>query len=102
MLFRSEIFGPVGCVVPFDGEEEVLAAANDTSFGLAANVWTENVGRVHRMAKRLQAGTVYVNTAVAVDQSMPMGGYKQSGWGQERGWKGLEAYFNTKSVYVGL
>jgi acyl-CoA reductase-like NAD-dependent aldehyde dehydrogenase len=101
-VIREEIFGPVGCVVPFDGEDEVLATANDTSFGLAANVWTENVGRVHRMAKRLQAGTVYVNTAVAVDQSMPMGGYKQSGWGQERGWKGLEAYLNTKSVYVGL
>jgi aldehyde dehydrogenase (NAD+) len=101
-VIREEIFGPVGCVVPFDEEDEVVAIANDTTFGLAANVWTENVGRAHRMAKRLQAGMVYVNTGLAADQSMPMGGWKQSGWGQERGWKGIEAYLNTKSVYVGL
>jgi acyl-CoA reductase-like NAD-dependent aldehyde dehydrogenase len=101
-LIREEIFGPVGSVIPFDEEEEVIAAANNTEYGLAATVWTENVGRAHRFAKRLHAGTVWVNCALAADQSMPMGGYKQSGWGHERGWKGIEAYLNTKSVYVGI
>jgi aldehyde dehydrogenase (NAD+) len=101
-LLREEIFGPVGSVIPFDDEDEVIAAAHDTEYGLAATVWTENVGRAHRFAKRLQAGTVWVNCALAADQSLPMGGYKQSGWGHERAWKGLEAYLNTKAVYVGL
>jgi aldehyde dehydrogenase (NAD+) len=101
-LIREEIFGPVGSVIPFDDEEEVLAEANATHYGLAATVWTENIGRAHRLAKRIQAGTVWINCALAADQSLPMGGYKQSGWGHERSWKGLEAYLNTKSVYVGL
>ena len=101
-LIREEIFGPVGSVIPFDDEEEVLAAANDTEYGLAATIWTENIGRAHRLAKGIQAGTVWVNATLAADQSLPMGGYKQSGWGHERGWKGLEAYLNTKSVYIGL
>jgi len=101
-LIGEEIFGPVGSVIPFDEEEEAIAAANNTEYGLAATVWTENVGRAHRFAKRLHAGTVWVNCALAADQSMPMGGYKQSGWGYERGWKGIEAYLNTKSVYVGI
>jgi aldehyde dehydrogenase (NAD+) len=101
-LIREEIFGPVGSVIPFDDEEEVIAAANDTEYGLAATVWTENVRRAHRFAKRLQAGTIWVNSTLAADQSMPLGGLKQSGWGHERGWKGLEAYLNTKSVFSGL
>lgn len=101
-LEREEIFGPVGCVIPFDDEEEVIRYANDTDYGLAAALWTENVGRVHRVSRRLEAGTVWVNCTLAADQALPFGGYKQSGWGRERGWKGLEAYLNTKAVYVGL
>jgi acyl-CoA reductase-like NAD-dependent aldehyde dehydrogenase len=101
-LIREEIFGPVGSVIPFDEEEEAIAAANNTDYGLAASIWTENVGRVHRLAKRLEAGTVWANCVLAADQSMPMGGFKQSGWGYERSWKGIEAYLNTKAVYVGL
>ncbi len=101
-LIREEIFGPVGSVIPFDDEEEALAAANDTEYGLAATIWTENIDRAHRYAKRIQAGIVWINCALATDQSMPLGGYKQSGWGYERGWKGIEAYLNTKAVHAGL
>jgi aldehyde dehydrogenase (NAD+) len=99
-LIREEIFGPVGSVIPFDDEDEVVAAANDTSYGLAGTLWTENVGRVHRVVNALNAGQVWVNCTLAADPSMPICGWKESGWGGERGKKGLEAYFNTKSVYI--
>ena len=99
-LIREEIFGPVGCVIPFDEEEEALAAANDTEYGLAGAIWTENLGRAHRVANELRAGQVWVNCALGADPSMPICGHKQSGWGGERGRKGIEAYFNTKAVYI--
>jgi aldehyde dehydrogenase (NAD+) len=101
-LIREEIFGPVGCIIPFDDEDEVLAAANDTEYGLAGAIWTENLGRAHRMANELRAGQVWVNCALGADPSMPICGHKQSGWGGERGKKGIEAYFNTKAVYVSM
>jgi acyl-CoA reductase-like NAD-dependent aldehyde dehydrogenase len=99
-LIREEIFGPVGCVIPFDDEDEVIAAANDTEYGLAAAVWTENLGRAHRVVNELRAGQVWVNSALAADPAMPICGHKQSGWGGERGRKGIEEYFNTKAVYI--
>jgi phenylacetaldehyde dehydrogenase len=101
-LMREEIFGPVGCVVPFDDEESAITAANNTEYGLAATIWTRDIGRAHRVAKQLQAGIVWINCQLATDLSMPMGGYKQSGWGHELGWKGIEAYLNSKSVYAEL
>jgi phenylacetaldehyde dehydrogenase len=101
-LFREEIFGPVVAVLPFDDEEEVVAYANDSIYGLAAAVWTQDLGRSHRLAKRLQAGTVWLNAQFAWDPSMPFGGYKQSGWGYEYGWEGVNAYLSTKSVYAGM
>ncbi|HEY0226971.1 MAG TPA: aldehyde dehydrogenase family protein [Mycobacterium sp.] len=99
-LIREEIFGPVGSVIPFDEEEEVLAAANNTEYGLAGAIWTENVGRAHRVANELRAGQVWVNCALGADPAMPISGHKQSGWGGERGKKGIEEYFNTKAVYI--
>ncbi|OBK87353.1 aldehyde dehydrogenase family protein [Mycolicibacter sinensis] len=101
-LIREEIFGPVGSVIPFDEEDEAIAAANDTEYGLAGAIWTENLSRAHRVANQLRGGQIWVNSALAADPSMPICGHKQSGWGGERGRKGLEAYFNTKSVYISL
>lgn len=101
-VVEEEIFGPVICVQSFEDEEEVLAAANGSDFGLAAYVWTENARRGHRLAHALRAGSVALNFQDPRDLSMPFGGFKQSGWGRELGEQGLEAYLETKSVFVGL
>jgi phenylacetaldehyde dehydrogenase len=99
-LFQEEIFGPVVTVLPFDDEDEAVALANNSTYGLAATVWTKDLGRSHRLAKRLKAGTVGLNCAFPYDHSMPFGGYKQSGWGHESGKAGLEAYLQTKIVWA--
>ena len=101
-LYQQEIFGPVVSILPFDTEDEAVAMANDTSYGLAATAWTTNVSRAHRIVKRLQAGSVQVNCQLVFDHDLPFGGYKQSGWGQEFGREGLEAYLKNKSVVVQL
>ena len=101
-LYREEIFGPVVAIMPFDDEEEVIAEANNSVYGLAAAVWTQDITRAHRLAKRLEAGTVWLNAQFAWDPAMPFGGYKQSGWGYEYGIEGVEAYMKTKSVYTGI
>lgn len=99
---QEEIFGPIVTVQPFETEEEAIALANGTAYGLAAGIQTENVSRVHRVAARLQAGIVWVNGWAKLDVSMPFGGYKQSGYGVENGPEGLHEYLQTKSVIISL
>ncbi|OBJ73488.1 aldehyde dehydrogenase family protein [Mycobacterium colombiense] len=99
-LFQEEIFGPVVTILPFDDDDEAVALANNSTYGLAATVWTKDLGRSHRLAKRLKAGTVGLNCAFPYDHSMPFGGYKQSGWGHESGKAGIETYLQTKIVWA--
>ncbi len=101
-IAREEIFGPVLAVLRFREVEEVLRAANDTSYGLAAAVWTRDVKKAHTAARLLQAGTVWINTYGLYDSAMPFGGYKMSGFGRELGRHGLMEYTQTKSVWVDL
>jgi acyl-CoA reductase-like NAD-dependent aldehyde dehydrogenase len=101
-IAREEIFGPVLVAMPFDDLEEVARRANDTEYGLAAGVWTRDVGNVHRMAKMLQAGSVYVNVWGPADPAAPFGGYKASGLGREMGHANLDAYLEIKTVWANL
>ena len=101
-LMRNEVFGPVLAVTPFRDEAEVLALANDTEFGLAAGVWTRDVNRVHKMARALEAGTVWINTYRALTFNSPFGGYKSSGIGRQNGIEAVHQYLQTKSVWCEL
>ena len=101
-VVREEIFGPVVVGLPFGSEDEVIAAANDSQYGLAAGVWTRDVSKAHRVAKRLHAGSVWVNQYNGFDTALPFGGYKQSGWGRELGATALDLYTQTKAVNVAL
>lgn len=98
----DEIFGPVITAIPFDTEDEVVQAANNTVYGLAAGVWSQNIGTAHRVGARLRAGTVWLNTWHADDVTLPRGGYKQSGWGRELGSFGLDDYTELKTVIAEL
>lgn len=98
----DEIFGPVVTAIAFDTEEEVVAAANNTVYGLAAGVWSRDLGTAHRVGSRLRAGTVWLNTWHADDVTLPRGGYKQSGWGRELGSFGLDDYTELKTVIAEL
>jgi acyl-CoA reductase-like NAD-dependent aldehyde dehydrogenase len=101
-IAREEIFGPVVGVIPFKDEDEAIAIANDTQYGLVAGLWTQNVGRAHRVAAQIQAGMVWVNTYRYIRYNIPYGGYKISGLNRENGVEGLDAYLETKSTIINL
>ena len=98
---HEEIFAPVAAVYIFDEEEEIIARANDTEFGLAAYAYTTDLNRALRVAESLEAGTIGINDPVPSTSNCPFGGFKQSGWGRELGSEGLDAYLETKHISIG-
>jgi (Z)-2-((N-methylformamido)methylene)-5-hydroxybutyrolactone dehydrogenase len=97
---REEIFGPVVSIIPFDTEDEAITLANDSVYGLAGAVFTQDMPRAHRVVGRVRAGTLWINTYRLVTHMAPFGGYKESGWGREGGAAGLDAFLETKAVWV--
>jgi aldehyde dehydrogenase (NAD+) len=99
-IAQEEIFGPVLSVIPFEDEDEAIAIGNDIVFGLAAGVWTSDIGRALRMSEKLKAGTIWVNTYRAVSFMSPFGGYKRSGKGRESGQESIKEFLQVKSVWI--
>jgi len=101
-LAREEVFGPILSVIPFDGEEEALGIANGTDYGLASAVWTSNLSRAHRMVRGIRAGVVHVNTYGGADNTVPLGGVRQSGNGHDKSLHALDKYFDLKTAWIQL
>ncbi len=101
-VVREEIFGPVVVAAPFESVEDIAKVANDTPYGLGAGIWTKDISKAHALAKKIRAGTVWINCYNIFDAALPFGGYKQSGWGREMGHEALEAYTEVKAVCAQL
>ncbi|GAB55816.1 aldehyde dehydrogenase [Glaciecola punicea ACAM 611] len=101
-IMKQEVFGPAVSVTPFDDDEQALHMANDSPFGLAAYVWTQNLAKAHSVANALDVGTVFVNCVLKADPAFPFGGTKMSGIGRECGWEALDAYTETKSIIMDI
>ena len=101
-IAREEVFGPVLSIIPFDDEDEAYAIANDSPYGLAAGLWTSDIARALRGSAALEAGTVWVNCYRAVSYMAPFGGYKRSGVGRESGQEAINAYLQTKTVWIDM
>ena len=99
-VIKEEIFGPVVAAEPFEDQDEIISRSNNTTYGLAAAVWTSDLSKAIKTAEAFRSGTVWVNTYNIFDAALPFGGYKQSGWGREMGSEILEAYTQTKSVVI--
>jgi aldehyde dehydrogenase (NAD+) len=99
-LAQEEVFGPVVVMIPYKDEDEAVRIANDTVYGLAAGIWTQDVNKAIRMADRIQAGTVYINNYFNAATQSPVGGFKQSGYGREAGFEGMRCFMQTKSVWL--
>ncbi len=97
-IAREEVFGPVVTIATFETEREAVRLANQSRYGLAASVWTRDLARSHAIAEWLESGIVWINSHGIPELSMPIGGYKQSGWGREHGLEGLKLYMETKSI----
>jgi aldehyde dehydrogenase (NAD+) len=101
-LASEEIFGPVAVVIPFDTEEDAIAIANGTSYGLAAGVWTSDLKRAHRMVRDLQSGNVWVNAYSRIHWALPFGGTKDSGFGKDSGWESVLENTKIKTAWIDL
>ena len=97
---QNEIFGPVVSTESWDKENEVIERANDTIYGLAAGIWSNDATKAMRIADKIEAGTIYINNYFNAAAQSPVGGFKQSGYGRENGWEGMRCFMQTKSVWL--
>ena len=99
-LAQNEVFGPVASIQSWDNEDEVIKIANDSIYGLAAGIWTKDTNKAIRLADKIEAGTVYINNYFNASTQSPVGGFKQSGYGRENGWEGMQSYMQTESTWL--